>query len=72
MYQHLKACILGEPLFSTDWYFVTRTESELGRRVNNLLMMIKKSEEAIQLQSGEKRPLDSKDDIDNTKKIKKE
>ncbi|KKA03156.1 hypothetical protein D499_0C00390 [Hanseniaspora uvarum DSM 2768] len=72
MYQHLKACILGEPLFSTDWYFVTRTESELGRRVNNLLMMIKKSEEAIQLQSGEKRPLDNKDDIDNTKKIKKE
>ncbi|KAL6935574.1 related to ISWI chromatin-remodeling complex ATPase ISW2 [Hanseniaspora guilliermondii] len=72
MYQYLKSCILGEPIFSTDWYFVTRTESEIGRRVNNLLLMIKKYEEARDTPTKTKRDLETAEELDNTKKIKKE
>ena len=72
MYQYLKSCIVGEPMFSTDWYFATRTESEIGRRVNNLLMMIKKHEEARETQSKTKRDLEVVEEFNNTKKIKKE
>ncbi|KAF2223927.1 chromatin remodelling complex ATPase chain ISW1 [Elsinoe ampelina] len=71
LYDKIRDEIRESPLFRFDWFFLSRTPQEIGRRCTTLLTTVQREFEPVENGGGKKRVLDEESSEEDTRSKKK-
>lgn len=71
LYEKIRDEIRESPLFRFDWFFLSRTPQEIGRRCTTLLTTVQREFEPVENGAGRKRQIEEEESEEDTKAKKK-